>query len=191
MLLLLTQILNVVVFSYGKGTVRTALDEAARAGARQGLAACEATADQVMGDLLGGALGGDVDITCADAGTHGDRHRHRALRRLADVARRLRRHVHRLGGQGGPVTARRLQGDRGTVAIELPLAVGLILLPIAVLVMVIPQWPERQTVATAAAKEAATLYATAANAGRGCSRGGSGRRPGRRQLRARRVCSSS
>ena len=31
-LLLLTQLLNVVVFSYGKGTVRTALDEAARAG---------------------------------------------------------------------------------------------------------------------------------------------------------------
>ena len=68
-LVLLTQLLNVVVFSYGKGTVRTALDEAARAGARQGLAACEATADQVMGDLLGGALGGDVDITCADGGT--------------------------------------------------------------------------------------------------------------------------
>jgi hypothetical protein len=56
---------------------------------------------------------------------------------------------------------RRLRGDRGSTAIELPLAVGLILLPVAVLVMVIPQWPERQTVATAAAKEAATLYATA------------------------------
>ena len=40
---------------------------------------------------------------------------------------------------------------------------ALILLPIAIVVMVVPQWPERQTVATAAAKEAATLYATADN----------------------------
>ena len=64
---------------------------------------------------------------------------------------------------------RRLRGDRGTVAVELPLAVGLILLPVAVLVMVIPQWPERQTVATAAAKEAATLYATAPSAGEGAA----------------------
>jgi hypothetical protein len=55
----------------------------------------------------------------------------------------------------------RLRGDRGSTAIELPLAIGLILLPISILVMVIPQWPERQTVATAAAKEAATLYANA------------------------------
>ena len=67
-LVLLAQILNVVVFTYGKGTVRTALDEAARAGARDGLAACEATADQVIGDLLGGALGADVQISCTDAG---------------------------------------------------------------------------------------------------------------------------
>ncbi|MFT3852010.1 MAG: hypothetical protein QM733_04625 [Ilumatobacteraceae bacterium] len=58
------------------------------------------------------------------------------------------------------MTTRRLAGDRGSTAVEFPLAVGLILLPVAVLVMVIPQWPERQTVATAAAKQAATLYAT-------------------------------
>ena len=60
-LLLVAQILNVVVFTYGKGTVRTALDEAARAGARSdSVAVCQATADQVMDDLLGGALGADV-----------------------------------------------------------------------------------------------------------------------------------
>ena len=62
------------------------------------------------------------------------------------------------------MTARRLRDDRGSAAIELPLGFFLILLPIAVVVMVIPQWPERQTVATAAAKEAATLYATAGSA---------------------------
>jgi hypothetical protein len=67
-LVLLAQILNVVVFTYGKGTVRTALDEAARAGARDGLAACEATAHQVIGELLGGALGADVQVSCTDAG---------------------------------------------------------------------------------------------------------------------------
>ena len=39
-LLLVVQIINVIVFSYGKGTVRTALDEAARAGARRRFVAC-------------------------------------------------------------------------------------------------------------------------------------------------------
>jgi hypothetical protein len=67
-LFLLTQILNVVVFSYGKGTVRTALDEAARAGARSGIAACDASADQVMADLLGGPMGANVHIFCTDTG---------------------------------------------------------------------------------------------------------------------------
>jgi hypothetical protein len=68
-LLLLAQIINVIVFSYGKGTVRIALDEAARAGARSdSVAVCQATADQVMSDLMGGALGAEVSITCSDAG---------------------------------------------------------------------------------------------------------------------------
>ena len=51
--------------------------------------------------------------------------------------------------------------DAGAAAIELPLAVGLLLLPISLIVMLVPQWPERQTVARSAAKEAATLYANA------------------------------
>jgi hypothetical protein len=55
------------------------------------------------------------------------------------------------------------RGDRGAAAIELPLAVGLLLLPISMIVMVVPQWPERQTVASAAAKDAATVYANAPN----------------------------
>lgn len=59
------------------------------------------------------------------------------------------------------MTPRRPCGERGAVAIELPLAVGLLLLPVAVLVMVLPQWPEAKSVATVAAKEAASLYATA------------------------------
>lgn len=54
--------------------------------------------------------------------------------------------------------------DRGAAAVELPLAVGLLLLPVSMVVMLVPQWPERQTVATAAAKEAATILANAPDA---------------------------
>ena len=58
-------------------------------------------------------------------------------------------------GSSGP------RRDVGAAAVELPLAVGLLLLPIAIIAMLVPQWPERQTVARSAAKEAATLYANA------------------------------
>jgi hypothetical protein len=63
--------------------------------------------------------------------------------------------------------ARRLSGDRGAAAVEMPLAVGLLLLPISILVMVVPQWPERQTVARAAAKDAASIYANGSDASTG------------------------
>ena len=59
--------------------------------------------------------------------------------------------------------------DAGAAAIEMPLAVGMLLLPIAMVVMLVPQWPERQTVARAAAKEAATLYANATDQATGAS----------------------
>jgi hypothetical protein len=60
--------------------------------------------------------------------------------------------------------------DRGAAAVELPLAVGLLLLPISMVVMLVPQWPERQTVARAAAKEAATMLANAPDAATGMQR---------------------
>jgi hypothetical protein len=60
--------------------------------------------------------------------------------------------------------------DRGAAAVELPLAAGLLLLPIAMVVMLVPQWPERQAVARAAAKEAASLYANAADEASGAER---------------------
>jgi hypothetical protein len=65
------------------------------------------------------------------------------------------------------VTGRGVGADGGSSAVELPLGVALILFPVAMVVMVIPQWPERQTVATAAAKEAASLYAGADGAEEG------------------------
>ena len=64
---------------------------------------------------------------------------------------------------------RRLHADRGSAAVEMPLAVGLLLLPIAVIVMVVPQWPERQTIARATAHDAATIYANAADPGIGAA----------------------
>ena len=57
----------------------------------------------------------------------------------------------------------RTGGDRGAAAVEMPLAVCLLLLPISMIVMLLPQWPERQTIATAAAKDAATIYANASD----------------------------
>lgn len=65
---------------------------------------------------------------------------------------------------------RRVTGDSGTAAVEMPLAVGLLLLPIAMIVMLVPQWPERQTVARAAAKDAATVYANAPDPDNGAAR---------------------
>jgi hypothetical protein len=69
-LLVVTGIIQVIVFQYGKGTVRAALDEAARAGARApvNVATCEARAVDVLGDLLGGEMGDGVNVSCADAG---------------------------------------------------------------------------------------------------------------------------
>lgn len=48
-----------------------------------------------------------------------------------------------------------MRDERGAVAVELPAAIGLLLIPLALLVITIPTWPERQTVARAAASEAA------------------------------------
>ena len=69
-LVLLTGVIQVIAFQYGKGTVRAALDEGARAGSRsvEPVAACEARAADVLGDLLGGPMGDGVSVTCADGG---------------------------------------------------------------------------------------------------------------------------
>lgn len=70
-LLLFVMLANVLVWSYARGVVRAALDEGARAGARAVDAAgeCEARAAAVMDDLLGGAMGQQVQpVRCADRG---------------------------------------------------------------------------------------------------------------------------
>ena len=65
---LLVWIVNVIAMQYGRGVVRAALDEGARAGATAGVAACEQAAADVLDQLLAGMRDG-VEIACVDAGT--------------------------------------------------------------------------------------------------------------------------
>ena len=57
---------NLVLDEYAKGALRTAVDEAARAGAAAGgsPAACEDEAARVRGGLLRGDFGAHVSVTC-------------------------------------------------------------------------------------------------------------------------------
>lgn len=63
-------LLQFVVWQYGRGVVRDALDEGARAGATASAdpAACEHRAREVLRDLLGGRLGREIDLSCAEDG---------------------------------------------------------------------------------------------------------------------------
>ena len=61
------------------------------------------------------------------------------------------------------MTRRPPRDDCGSTAVELPLAVGLLLLPVVIVILSVPQWPERQSIATSAAKEAVSLYSTGSN----------------------------
>lgn len=56
---------NLVVVQYGKGAVRSALEQGARAGSTSGVAACESTARQVIADLLGGRMSDGLTLGCA------------------------------------------------------------------------------------------------------------------------------
>jgi hypothetical protein len=62
--------LNFVLDEYAKGAIRTAIDEAAQAGATAGgsLSACQAEADQVRSNLLPGPFGNGVSLTCTQEG---------------------------------------------------------------------------------------------------------------------------
>ena len=67
-LVIVTAIMQVIVFQYGKGAVRAALDEAARSAARSSITVetCQARAANALGDLLGGAMGEGVQVACID-----------------------------------------------------------------------------------------------------------------------------
>ncbi len=59
------------VWQYGRGVVRSALDEGARLGApaEAGPADCEERARAVVSDLMGGAMGNEVSIRCTETAT--------------------------------------------------------------------------------------------------------------------------
>jgi Flp pilus assembly protein TadG len=57
--------------------------------------------------------------------------------------------------------------ERGAVAVEFAMGIGLLVLPIALLVLTFPTWSARQAAATAAAQEAARLVVVAQPCGSG------------------------
>lgn len=66
---------------------------------------------------------------------------------------------------------RLLSGQRGYVALELALAIGLLVFPITILVVSLPTWVERQSAARVAAQEAAREVVLADTWGEGTARG--------------------
>lgn len=63
-------LVQLCVFTYGRGVVRSALDEGARAGSRvsDSVARCEERAAETISTLLGGTMGNGVTIACTDDG---------------------------------------------------------------------------------------------------------------------------
>lgn len=66
-LVVVVALANSLVVAYGRGVVRAALDEGVRAASRAGtgVADCHQRAQQTIDDLLGGAMGSGVQVTCA------------------------------------------------------------------------------------------------------------------------------
>lgn len=67
-MVLVVSLVNLMVFQWGEGAVRAALDEAARNGARHGdTALCESRANATLAELAGGLADG-VTVECAVEG---------------------------------------------------------------------------------------------------------------------------
>ena len=68
-LVLFVALANLVVVQYGRGAIRSALEQGARAGAVVRSAhACEATARSVLNQLLGGSMSDRLTLRCSVAG---------------------------------------------------------------------------------------------------------------------------
>ena len=63
-LVVFVMLANLVVVQYGRGALRSALEQGARAGSIGGAAACERTAESVVSDLLGGAMSDGLVVSC-------------------------------------------------------------------------------------------------------------------------------
>lgn len=66
-LILFVALANLVVVQYGKGAVRSALEQGARAGTTAGVAACEDTANGVIDSLLGGRMSDGLVLDCVQS----------------------------------------------------------------------------------------------------------------------------
>lgn len=67
-LILFTGLANLVVVQYGRGAIRSALEQGARAGSVAGAEACTATALDVVDQLLGGSMSDGIQIRCVATG---------------------------------------------------------------------------------------------------------------------------
>jgi len=63
-LILFLTLANLVVVQYGRGAMRSALEQGARTGSVAGAAACEDTARAVVRDLLGGRMSDELALSC-------------------------------------------------------------------------------------------------------------------------------
>ena len=154
-LLVFVALANFVVDLYARGVVRSAVDEAARAGATidSSAADCERRARDVLGGLLGGGAGRQVGGVVSrgrrrDAGA-GPRRAERLDPRHPDLVVHGRRH----GREGARAVNR--SSESGFVATELALGVGLLVIPVALLVLTLPGWSERQVTARVISREVA------------------------------------
>jgi hypothetical protein len=70
LIVVLVAALNFILDEYAKGAIRTAVDEAAQAGATAGgsQSACQSEARQVRGNLLPGPFGNGISLTCTQDG---------------------------------------------------------------------------------------------------------------------------
>ena len=68
-LILFVTLANLVVFQYGRGALRSALEQGARAGSVGGETACEATAAAVVAGLLGGRMSDGLMVSCTGSAT--------------------------------------------------------------------------------------------------------------------------
>ena len=64
-LILFLALANLVVVQYGKGAIRSALEQGARAGTTSDVNACEERATQVIEDLLGGRMSHGLVLSCS------------------------------------------------------------------------------------------------------------------------------
>jgi hypothetical protein len=67
-LFLFLALANLVVVQYGRGAIKSALEQGVRAGSVGGVSVCEDTAITVVDDLLGGRMSDDLSLACAVEG---------------------------------------------------------------------------------------------------------------------------